>query len=399
MRYLFSNRTGWELEENALSKTLQSLKAAGSEIIDLTESNPTRCGFLYPEDIFLKPLAAPDNLLYAPDPKGLPRARQAVAGHYSRSGSEVDPERLVLTSSTSEAYSLLFRLLFEPGDRVLVPAPSYPLFSYLARLNDVEVDYYRLAFSPEGSADGEWRIDLSSLDMGVTSFTKAVILVSPNNPTGSCLKKEEMAGLRDICLRHGLSIICDEVFGDYIAEDYRGRYLSLAGRSEVPTFVLGGLSKTLALPQMKLSWISVSGPQGFVDECLPRLEIICDTYLSVNTPSQNAAAVWLPQAESIQRQVRERVAANYALLRTGMERSGCGQVLPLEGGWYAVMSIPKLQDGEDFALRLLQEKHAFLHPGYFFDFEEEGFLVVSLLPVPAVFNAGVDRLISALREL
>jgi hypothetical protein len=261
-----SDRTNWELGENPLSLALARLRSSGEEIFDLTESNPTRCGFSYPPEIFLQPLLSQDNLVYAPHPKGMLKARQAVSAYYLKRGVVVDPERLFLTSSTSEAYSFLFRLLFEPGDHVLVPAPSYPLFSYLAGLNDVVVDYYQLSLEADG-----WHIDLSSIESAAMSITKAVILVSPNNPTGSCVKRAELSELNAIAGRRGMSLICDEVFAGYLLDAQENICPTLAENSAVPTFVLSGLSKALALPQMKLSWIAVNGPAVFIDGCLPRL--------------------------------------------------------------------------------------------------------------------------------
>ena len=389
--FSFSERTNWELGENPLAQALTELRSSGAEIFDLTESNPTRCGFSYPPEMFLSPLASTDNLFYAPHPKGMLRARQAISDYYAARRASVDPERLVLTSATSEAYSFLFRMLFEPGDRVLVPAPSYPLFSYLAGLNDVEVDHYPITLR-----DGAWAIDTVSLESSVKTITRAVILVSPNNPTGSCVKTAELAALNAIASRHGLSLICDEVFSDYIFGTNPDICPTLAENSGVPTFVLSGLSKALALPQMKLSWIAANGPEPILRQSLDRLEVIADTYLSVNTPVQNACAAWLPGSAAIRDQVLARVKENFAFLKEAVGSDGKGNVLPVEGGWYAVLRVD-LDDPEDeWAVRLLRERRVYVHPGFYFDFEDEGNIVLSLLPPPERFREGVQRMLAAL---
>jgi alanine-synthesizing transaminase len=385
--FKFAGRTDWEMGENPLSIALAKKRAGGAEIIDLTESNPTRCGFSYPPGVFLSPLAEAGSLAYSPDPKGLPWARQAIAAYYHARGVAVAVERMVLTSSTSEGYSFLFRLLLDPGERVLIPAPSYPLFAYLAGINDVRSDHYFLEFR-----NGEWRIDFTSLEAALEKDTRAIVLVSPNNPTGSCVRKEDLAHLNDICAAEGLVIICDEVFGDYIFTGQEKKFFSLAGNGDVPTFVLGGVSKALALPQMKLSWLIANGPAGYLDQALPRLEVIADTYLSVNTPVQQAAAGWLSSAEVIQRQVRVRVEDNLRFLHEALVGVGRGECLPVEGGWYAVIKAYSVVPEGDWALSLLEQDKVLVHPGFFFDFQEEGFIVVSLLLPPEKFKEGVRRL-------
>ena len=285
--FKFAKRTSWEFGENPLSLALEQARRSGKEVIDLTESNPTRSGIHYPPDVFLGPLARIESLRYIPHAKGMLQTREAVAAYFKVRGTFVDPERMILTSSTSEGYSFLLRLLLNPGERILIPAPSYPLFSYLAGLNDLVVDRYFLEFR-----NGEWRIDFLSLEAALEKDTRAIILVSPNNPTGSCVKREDLAHLNEICAAEGVAIICDEVFGEYIFEGHQKDFFSLASNCVVPTFVLGGLSKALALPQMKLSWIMASGPEDYLAQALPRLEIIADTYLSVNTPVQIAAMAW-----------------------------------------------------------------------------------------------------------
>ena len=387
---MFAKRTDWELSENPLSLELSMLRAKGVPVFDLTESNPTRAGIVYPPEL-LASFADPANLVYAPHPKGMLKAREAVACYYADKHIELSPEDLVLTSSSSEAYAFLFRLLMDPNDRVLLPAPSYPLFSYLAGLNDVDVAYYRLFF--DGKA---WRIDLDSLEEAADRDAKAVILVSPNNPTGSCVKPDEIARLNALCSKHKMAIISDEVFADYIFDEKRTAYRSLAGNTGALSFALGGLSKAMAMPQMKLGWIAANGPKKQVEAALARLEIIADTYLSVNTPVQNAAGVWLPARALIRDQVMARVRANYDhLVRAA---SDVVKVFPVEGGWYAVLKTRLGVPEEEWALELLREHHVSVHPGYFFDFDEEGYVVVSLLTPEDTFCEGITRLLASIEK-
>ena len=349
-----------------------------------------RAGIVYPPEL-LASFADPANLVYAPHPKGMLKAREAVACYYADKHIELSPEDLVLTSSSSEAYAFLFRLLMDPNDRVLLPAPSYPLFSYLAGLNDVDVAYYRLFF--DGKA---WRIDLDSLEEAADRDAKAVILVSPNNPTGSCVKPDEIARLNALCSKHKMAIISDEVFADYIFDEKRTAYRSLAGNTGALSFALGGLSKAMAMPQMKLGWIAANGPKKQVEAALARLEIIADTYLSVNTPVQNAAGVWLPARALIRDQVMARVRANYDhLVRAA---SDVVKVFPVEGGWYAVLKTRLGVPEEEWALELLREHHVSVHPGYFFDFDEEGYVVVSLLTPEDTFCEGITRLLASIEK-
>lgn len=371
------------MSENPLSLELNALRAKGVVLFDLTVSNPTQAGIVYPPGL-LASFADPANLIYAPDPRGLIRAREAVACYYADKQLELSPEDLILTSSSSEAYAFLFRLLMDPHDRVLLPAPSYPLFSYLAGLNDVDVAYYRLFF------DGEaWRIDLDSLEEAADRDAKAVVLVSPNNPTGSCVKPEEITRLNALCAKRGMAIISDEVFADYIFDTKKTAYRSLAGNTGALSFALGGLSKAMALPQMKLGWIAANGPKEQVRAALARLEVIADTYLSVNTPVQNAAAAWLPARAVIRDQVMARVMANYDYL---VKTAGT-LVFPVEGGWYAVLKLDLGVPEDEWALALLREAHVSVHPGFFFDFDEEGYVVVSLLTPEDVFREGLRRIV------
>lgn len=389
MDRLFARRTRWELSDNPVAAALARLKTEGVQVLDLTESNPTRAGIYYPPDMFLGALQDPLNLIYAPQPQGLDRTRTAVAAYQAARGVSVPLEQIMLTASTSEAYSFLFRLLMDPGDRVLLPAPSYPLFSYLADINDVKVGHYRLY------SDGKaWRMDLDSLEEAAREGkAKAVILVSPNNPTGSFIKPDELARLNDLCGRHGMAIISDEVFSDYCFSESASAYRSLALNDVVLSFSLGGLSKALALPQMKLAWIMANGPQEVLKEALGRLEVIADTYLSVNTPVQNAAVTWLPQASVIQEQIKARTETNLAAVRSWAPKAGFS-LCPVEGGWYAVVQRRLDLPEDEWAVRLLEEKHVYVHPGFYFDFEEEGYLVLSLLTSPETFRKGLQGIFS-----
>ena len=386
---MFSRRTNWELSENPLSLALAGCKAKGLRVLDLTESNPTRAGMEYPAELFLGAFNNKESLIYAPEPKGLLKARQAVAGYFAARGVVLSPEHLTLTASTSEAYSFLFRHLADPGDRVLLPAPSYPLFSYLADINDVEPAYYRLVF------DGlQWRMDLDSIEKAAEAGKcKAVVLVSPNNPTGSFISAVELKRLNALCVKYEMAIISDEVFGDYLFEGAKDRYISLASNAEVLSFTLGGLSKALALPQMKLGWIAANGPKDILADALARLEVITDTFLSVNTPVQNACVEWLPQAHVIQDQVMRRVTENLAFLNAkAAAGNGGAYVYPVDGGWYAVLRADLGMPEDEWAVRLLKEKGVYVHPGFYFDFETEGHIVLSLFTPPDIFRQGVSLL-------
>ena len=286
---MFSRRFTWNLETNRLSKALAEKICAGTPLFDLTESNPTRAGFEYPQDEILDALRAPGAILYEPNARGLAAARTAVASYYADHGIEIDPQRILLTASTSESYGILFKLLTDPGDEVLVPAPGYPLFEFLSAFESVKVCTYSLDYvHPSG-----WRIDFASLESAITSRTRALLLVNPNNPTGSLVTPDERLQVLEICRQHDIALIVDEVFIDYTFSDTDVRRYSFAGEEEVLTFVLSGLSKVCGLPQMKLGWIVSSGPKGVREEAGEKLELIADTYLSVSAPIQHAAASWL----------------------------------------------------------------------------------------------------------
>jgi aspartate/methionine/tyrosine aminotransferase len=355
-------------------------------LIDLTESNPTRAGFEYPPDL-LAPLGEARGLRYAPSPLGAMDARRAVAADYERQGVTVLPERIVLDASTSDGYSLLFKLLANEGDEVLVPRPSYPLFDHLTRLDLVVTRYYDL------DVHGSWSIDFASLERAITRRTRAVLVVSPNNPTGSFIAADELDRLAAICAPRDIAIIADEVFADYELEPgAASRAGRVATRRDVLSFALGGLSKSVGLPQVKLGWMAVGGPDRLAAEALERLELVCDTYLAVSTPVQLAAAELLHRGAAVRSQIASRIVANYRALQTAVAGAPSCRVLRSEGGWYAVLQVPSLESEEDLVLRLLADG-VLTHPGYFFDFPRESFLIVSLLPPEASFADGVSRVL------
>jgi alanine-synthesizing transaminase len=385
--HMFSSRLSFELAPNRLSAALRRLRDAGVEIDDLTESNPTRVGLTYPPRL-LDALSSPSALSYGPQPFGLPVARQAVVDDFRRRGFHVTRDRVVLTASTSEAYSLLFKLLCDPEDDVLVPVPSYPLFEYLAGLDCVRVRPYRL------DGDGGWSYDVDAIKRAATPRTRAVVVVSPNNPTGSYLKRYDLPALAAFCRAQGLAIIGDEVFAEYVLDAELPRTCSVLAQREALTFGLGGLSKAVGLPQLKLGWIVVGGPDDLVKPALERLELICDTYLSVATPVQEALPVLLAEGAAVRTQIRDRVRRNYGALVEAAARHPSVNVAPAEGGWYAVLRVPAVQPEEAIVLRLLEQEHVLVHPGYFFDFPREACLVLSLLPSPEVFDRAVGRLLA-----
>ena len=383
---MFSSRTPANLAPNRVTEALRALRGRRVPFVDLTESNPTRAGFDYPHDL-LAPLGEARGLDYAPSPLGVMDARRAVAADYARRGAAVPPERIVLDASTSDGYSLLFKLLADAGDEVLVPRPSYPLFDHLTRLDLVVPRHYDL------DIHGDWSIDFASLERAITPRTRAVLVVSPNNPTGSFIGAGELDRLAAICVPRDIAIIADEVFADYELEPgAAGRAGRVATRQDVWSFSLGGLSKSVGLPQVKLGWMAVGGPDRVVTRALERLELVCDTYLAVSTPVQLAAAELLERGAAVRSQIAARVVANYRALQAAVAGAPSCRVLRSEGGWYAVLQVPSLQPEEDLVLRLLADG-VLTHPGYFFDFPRESFLVVSLLPPEASFAVGVSRVL------
>ena len=380
-RYPWSTRTAWDLTETPWAQQLARLRTAGAQLCDLTASNPTHCGFGYETASILAPLSDPGALSYNPDPRGLRAARGAVCRYYRDHGALVEPEQIILTTSTSEAYSFLFRLLCDPGDEVLIGQPGYPLFDFLARLDDVGLVPYELFY------DHGWHLDLESLRRRVTSRTRAIMIIHPNNPTGNFTRRGEREAIEALCREQGLALIVDEVFLDY-GLDQRGESFA-TGSHTVPTFVLSGLSKVAALPQMKAAWIACFAE----DEAIERLEVISDTFLSLSAPIQCALPVWLSERATLQGQIMERLQANLVSLDAILLQQKLVSRLAVEAGWYAVLRVPGLQPQEDTALDLLLEQGVVVHPGGFFGFSGQGWLVVSLLTPLEEFRVGVEAII------
>jgi aspartate/methionine/tyrosine aminotransferase len=421
---MFSRRTAWSLAPNALARALEAHRRANRELLDLTASNPTEVGLRYEEAAILKGLGDSAALRYRPEPKGLIAARRAVAEYYRelssapsdrgpqparfwRNGVEVrvpDTESIVLTVSTSEAYSFVFRLLCDVDDEILMPTPSYPLFEFLAGLQDVRLVPYSLLY------DQGWHIDFHSLESALTAQSRAIILVHPNNPTGSYVKPGERDLLNGFCAAHGMALVVDEVFLDYCVGESPGctaagakagfgaipaQNLSFAFNRDTLTFTLSGISKISGLPQMKLAWIVVSGPEELVHSALSRLEIIADTYLSLNGPIQHAAPVLLAQRHGVRQQLLARMKTNLAEL----DRQLAGQPLccrlVVEGGWYVILRVPVTRTDEQLAIRLLEERNVLVQPGYFYDFRNDGHLVLSLITPEEEFQEGVRRVLES----
>ncbi len=357
-------------------------------MLDLTASNPTECGFTYDAQAILAALANPASLIYEPEPRGLLKAREAVCEYYAARGDNVSPDSVLLTTSTSEAYSYVFRLLCNPGDEILVPQPSYPLFDFLADLQDVRLVRYPLLY------DHGWQIDFHALQQAITPRTRGVIVVHPNNPTGHFCKPHEIEQLNNICAPRGMAIIADEVFLDYPLSGHAPR--SFAANTGAPTFTMSGISKIAGLPQMKAAWLAVSGPAALRDASLSRLEVIADTYLSMNAPVQHALHALLQHRGSFQTQLLSRVRANLAELDRQLAQQQACTRLALEAGWYVVLRVPATRSDEELALALLTAKGVYLHPGHFYDFPSGGFLIVSLITPTAEFAQGAAELLTLL---
>jgi alanine-synthesizing transaminase len=391
---MFASRTNWRLETNRLTRALEEHRRSGQELFDLTASNPTTCGLAYPEREILAALADPRALVYRPESKGLREAREAVAEYYagrmgfSGSAARVDPEHILLASGTSEAYSNIFRLLCEPGDEILVPAPSYPLFEFLADLADIRLVPYPLLY------DHGWQIVFASLRAALTPRSRAVLVVHPNNPTGSFVKPREAAELAEICAAREMAIVADEVFLDYTGGAAPAQTFALS--SAALTFTLSGLSKISLLPQMKLAWTVVSGPEAMVQTAVDRLEIIADTYLSPSAPVQLASPKFLSLRHDLQAQLQRRISANLAVLDAMMRDSKSLARLDREGGWYAILRVPVTATDDDLSVALLERSSVLVHPGHFFNFSREGFLVLSLITPEHESQEGIRRLIKFL---
>lgn len=388
---MFSRRTDWKLTPNRFTEVQRELQAAGREIIDLTVSNPARAGLVFDSQSILKSLSDPRAMDYDPQPKGMATAREAVTAYYREQHGEsaVDPQQIILTTSTSEGYSYVFRLLCNPDDELLVPKPSYPLFEFLADLQDVILKPYALLY------DHGWHIDFPSLSEALSPRTRAVVVVHPNNPTGSYTSAREREQLNAFCREHDLALIVDEVFLDYPHDAFlRASFVS---NSDVLTFTLSGLSKISGLPQMKLAWVAASGPDETVTAAMDRLEVIADTYLSMNAPIQLAATTLLEQRKQIQPLILERVRANLVELDRQLAQQKTVLRLQVEGGWYAVLRVPATQSDEDLAIELLRHASLLVHPSHFYDFPSDGYLILSLLTQSDAFREGTKRMLEFLR--
>ena len=397
---MFASRTNWRLEPNRFTRALEAHRASGKKLFDLTVSNPTECGLAYPEQEILAVLADRRALRYAPESKGLREAREAVAGYYTgrkgfagtgaREVAKIDPEHILLASGTSEAYSHIFRLLCEADDEILVPAPSYPLFEFLADLADIRLVAYPLLY------DHGWQIDFVSLRAAVTPRSRAVLVVHPNNPTGSFVKSREAAELGEICSAREMAIVADEVFLDYGGGPETAQTFAL--QESALTFTLSGLSKICLLPQMKLAWTVVSGPQELVHTAVARLEIIADTYLSPSAPVQLALPKFLALRHGLQAQLQKRISTNLDALDSALRESKAVTRLEREAGWYGALRVPVTGTDEDLAVILLERWSVLVHPGHFFNFPRDGFLVLSLIAPEPMFHEGVLRLRKFLRD-
>ena len=382
---MFSSRLNWDSPVNPLAALLAEKRRSGASVLDLTESNPTHAGFDYPGDEILSALADARSLLYDPAPRGLHSARAAVAEYYAQRGVMVDPSRILLTASTSEAYAYLFKLLADPGDEILVPRPSYPLFEFLAAMEAVQTRQYPLRY------DGAWHVDFGALERAAGPRARAVVVVNPNNPTGSFLKRDEWGRLEEFAAARGIAIVSDEVFSDFAFAPDPARVATLAGGSNALTFSMSGLSKIAGLPQMKLGWIVAAGPRH--ESALNGLEWIADTYLSVATPVQVALPRLLQAGETVRAQILKRTRANLEFLRRAIGTGSPCQALNVEGGWYAILQVPRTRSEEQWALDLLAHDNVLVQPGFFYDFDSEAFLVLSLLTPSQVFLRGVDQVL------
>jgi aspartate/methionine/tyrosine aminotransferase len=385
---MFAKRTNWNLETNRLSAALAAHRAAGKPLFDLTISNPTECGFHYDEEAILDALRNPASLKYEPNPRGIVVARNAVAQYYAERGTAISIDDIFLTTSTSEAYSYAFRTLCNPDDELLIPEPSYPLFEFLADIQDVRLVRYPLIY------DHGWQIDFHTMEQAITPRTRGVIVVNPNNPTGHFCKPEEMRKLNEICASRELAIVADEVFLDFALKSEQ--QASFAGNSGALTFTTSGLSKICGLPQMKAAWLIISGPNQRKVEAAARIEVIADTYLSMNAPIQWVLPTLLGQRREFQQQLIARVRENIAELDKQLAGQKSCNRLEVEGGWSAVIRVPATRSDEDLALALLSTKGVYVHPGHFYDFPSEGYLVVSLIIAEFEFIEGMSRVLALL---
>jgi len=387
---MFSDRTGWNLAHSKLSAALIAHHASGKPFIDLTQSNPTECGFHYDSKQILGALNSPSGLIYEPIAQGLPAAREAVAEYYRSRDGHLAIADIFLTTGTSEAYSFLFRMLCNAGDEVLIPQPGYPLLNFLADIQDVTLRRYPLLY------DYGWQIDFHELRQAITSRTRAIAVVHPNNPTGHFCKPDEIARLSEMCAKQGIAIIADEVFLDF-ALDGKVRQ-SIASYDQALTFTLSGLSKIAGLPQMKVAWLIAGGPKNLKDQAIARLEMIADTYLSMNAPIQLGLKTLMEQRVTFQEQCLSRTKGNLQKLHKLLSSQKLCTRLETEGGWYAVLKVPVTGSDEELALELLKNRGVYVHPGHFYDFPTDGYLVVSLITRESEFAAGITALVELFQE-
>jgi len=383
---MFADRTNWNLDANRLSEALARHRAIRRPLLDLTASNPTECGFDYDRPAIMRALSDADALDYKPDPKGLETARQAVAAYYAARSNEVSIENILLTTSTSEAYSFVFRMLCNPGDELLIPTPSYPLFEFLADIQDVKLARYPLVY------DYHWQIDFHALEQAITSRTRGAIVVHPNNPTGHFCKPEDLTRLNEVCSARQMALIADEVFLDFVLTG--AQPLSFATNTGALTFTMSGLSKISGLPQMKTAWLITTGPEHLRKQALARLEVIADTYLSMNAPMQLATPVFLEQRRGFQKQLMTRVRRNLSELDRQLAGQKSCSRLRMEGGWNTVLRVPATRSDEELAIELLATRDVYAHPGHFYDFPANGYLIVSLITPEPEFAKGIERLLS-----
>ncbi len=388
---MYSRRLPWSVSPNRLSEEIAALRHSGCPLLDLTNSNPTRAALDYPHEQIAAALGRVRDYTYDPQARGSAEARRAIALEYSKRAIKVSPEQVFLTASTSEAYAHLFKLLCNAGDELLVPVPSYPLFEFLASLEDVRAVPYYLRY------DGNWHMDFASLEVQLSNRSRAIVVVNPNNPTGSVLKEGEAVQLMRIAREHDLAIISDEVFLDYPLRPGACRVKSLIGQKDALAFSLDGLSKSAGMPQMKLGWMVVSGPDAQVRDAAERLEIVLDTYLSVNTPVERALPDLLEAGRTVREQIQRRTRENLDALHELLEGTAVNP-LHVEGGWSAILQLPRTRTEEDWVLALLREEGVIAQPGYFFDMPSEAFLVVSLITLPDDFREGIRRLSALVRR-
>jgi aspartate/methionine/tyrosine aminotransferase len=385
---MFASRTNWNLAENRIARALAEHRSAGRPLIDLTLSNPTAAGFSYEQSAILAAIQDPASLCYEPSSQGLLAAREAVANYYQEKKTVVSSSDLFLTTSTSEAYAFLFRLLCNPGDEVLIPTPGYPLFEFLAGLNDVRLVRYPLIY------DHGWQMDFASLDRAITARTRAAIVVNPNNPTGHYAKPAEQAQLAELCAKNNLAIIADEVFLDFSLDGTPAT--TFASQDAALTFSLSGLSKLCGLPQMKSAWIALSGPELLKSDARKRLDVIADSYLSMNAPIGHALPALLETRFKFQDQLLARARANLVALDEQLQaQSNCSR-LACEAGWNVVLRVPATRSDEDLALELLRQQGVQVHPGHFYDFPQDGYLVLSLIASKMDFAEGTRRILAFL---